>query len=321
MPPVTSTPSPLAQPRPSRAGAWIADSPFLIYLTPTIWGATFPAMKLALDALPIVSAMAWSRGLGALAVAATLPLLARGHLSRAALRRVAWPGLVLGTFIFLGYTLQTWGLDLTTATNAGFITGLYVVFTPVLALMLFREATGIWVWVAVAISVAGMALLSVPALDDLSLNAGDLLVLASAVAWAAHIVALSRYAPRYAALPLSFAQMAAAALLHLAVALFGPGLRGADAASIWHLLLITGVMGSGVAFTLQVLAQRKIDAARAVVILAGESLSAAVFAAFWLGERLLLHQWVGAALVLAAMTVSELGARRRAIHLEPSSAA
>jgi drug/metabolite transporter (DMT)-like permease len=318
---VTSAPSPLAEPRPSRAGAWVAASPFLLYLTPTIWGATFPAMKLALDALPILPAMAWSRGLGALAVAATLALLERGHLSRAALKGVAWPGLLLGTFIFLGYTLQTWGLDLTTATNAGFITGLYVVFTPVLALVLFREATGAWVWVAVAISVAGMALLSVPALDDLSPNSGDLLVLGSAVAWAAHIVALGRFAPRYAALPLSFAQMAAAALLHLVVALLGPGLRGADAASIWHLLVITGVLGSGVAFTLQVLAQRKIDAARAVVILAGESLSAAVFAAFWLGERLLLHQWVGAFLVLAAMTVSELGARRRAIHLEPSSAA
>jgi drug/metabolite transporter (DMT)-like permease len=187
--------------------------------------------------------------------------------------------------------------------------------------MLFREATGMWVWVAVAISVAGMALLSVPALDDLSLNSGDLLVLGSAVAWAGHIVALGRYAPRYAALPLSFAQMAAAALLHVVVALIGPGLRGSDAASIWHLLVITGVLGSGVAFTLQVLAQRRIDAARAVVILAGESLSAAVFAAFWLGERLLMHQWIGATLVLAAMTVSELGARRRAIHLEASSAA
>jgi drug/metabolite transporter (DMT)-like permease len=103
--------------------------------------------------------------------------------------------------------------------------------------------------------------------------------------------------------------------------LLGPGLRGADAASIWHLLLITGVLGSGVAFTLQVVAQRNIDAGRAVVILAGESLTAAIFAAFWLGERLLLHQWAGAALVLAAMTVSELGARRRAIHLQPSSAA
>lgn len=315
---MTSTPVP---PRPSRAGTWIADSPFLLYLTPAIWGATFPGMKLALETLPIVTAMAWSRGLGAVAVAATLPLLARGHLSTAALRKVAWPGLVLGSFIFLGYTLQTWGLDLTTATNAGFITGLYVVFTPVLGLMLFRDPAGGWVWLAVAISVVGMALLSVPALDDLSLRTGDLLVLASAVAWAGHIVALGRYAPRYAALPLSFAQMAAAALLHLIVALFGPGLRATDAASIWHLLLITGVLGSGVAFTLQVLAQRKIDAARAVVILAGESLSAAVFAAFWLGERLLPHQWVGAALVMAAMTVSELGARRRAVHLDPTSAA
>ena len=315
-----ATPSDGPEQAPAVSG-WAADKPWLIYLTPTIWGATFPAMKLALDVLPIATAMAWSRGLGALAVAFTLPLLARGRLGWSSLRPVLWPGLLLGTFIFLGYTLQTWGLDLTSATNAGFITGLYVVFTPVLAMVLFRDGAGPWVWVAVAVSVVGMALLSVPGLDDLTLATGDLLVLGSAVAWAAHIVAVGRFAPRYPALPLSFAQMAAAAVLHVIVALFGPGLRPDDAASIWHLLIVTGVLGSGVAFTLQVVAQRDIDAARAVVILAGESISAAVFAAFWLDERLLAHQWVGAILVLAAMTISEFGARRRAMHLEPSSAA
>ena len=318
MPPVTSSPPDATQS--AAPVSWGADKPWLIYLTPTIWGATFPAMKLALGTLPILSAMAWSRGLGAVAIAVTLPLLARGQLGWGSLRRVAWPGLVLGTFIFLGYTLQTWGLDLTSATNAGFITGLYVVFTPVLAMILFREPAGGWVWVAVGIAVVGMALLSVPSVDDLSLRRGDLLVLGSAVAWAAHIVALGRFAPRYPALPLSFAQMAAAALLHLVVALVGPGLRAADAASIWHLLLITGVLGSGVAFTLQVVAQREIDPTRAVVILAGESISAAVFAAIWLGERLLVHQWVGAMLVLVAMAVSELNARRT-IPPDPATAA
>jgi drug/metabolite transporter (DMT)-like permease len=82
------------------------------------------------------------------------------------------------------------------------------------------------------------------------------------------------------------------------------------------MLLITGVLGSGVAYTFQVVAQRTITAARAVVILAGESVAAAAIAYVWLDERLLAHQWTGALMVLAAMVISELGARRRDLEIE-----
>ena len=106
--------------------------------------------------------------------------------------------------------------------------------------------------------------------------------------------------------------MAVATVLHTLVALAGPGLRPSVAMSsrVWPLLILTGVLGSGLAFTIQLLAQRTVTATRAVVLLAGESLVAAAAAAVWLGERLSPHQWVGAALVLGAMAYSELAARR-----------
>ena len=92
----------------------------------------------------------------------------------------------------------------------------------------------------------------------------------------------------------------------------GTGIHAAAALSnkVWPLLVLTGVLGSGVAFTIQILAQREISATRAVFLLAGESIFSAFFAAIWLGERLLPHQWIGATLVLVAMAFSELAARR-----------
>ena len=256
--------------------------------------------------------MAWTRVIGFLTILAAIPLVARRDLRWTELRKVLAPGLLLGAFIFVAYILQTEGLARTTATNAGFITGLYVVFVPIFGLALFRQPAGRVVWVAVALSVLGLALLSVPALDRLQPRFGDLLVLGSAVAWAAHVVAVGRLAGRHPSSLLSLAQMGAAGLLHTFLAFGTTGLRPGAAADVWHLLIVTGVLGSGLAYTLQVLAQRQMTAARAVVILAGESVASAAFSAVWLGERLLFHQWTGALIVLVAMALSELSARRAA---------
>ncbi|HWO71014.1 MAG TPA: DMT family transporter [Actinomycetota bacterium] len=295
------------------------DLGLLLFLTPLIWGLTFPGAKLALETLPLLPFMAWSRGLGFLAILAALPVVVRGELRREALRRVAGPGLLLGSLMFLGYWLQTWGLQLTTATNSGFITGLYVVMTPLLGLVLWRQRVPAAGWASAAVAVVGLALLAVPGLRDLRPRPGDLLVLAGAVAWAAHIAVLGRLAPRSQGPLLSLAQMGVATGLHL-LACVGSGLRVAEALQVWHLLVLTGVLGSGLAFTIQVVAQREVSAARAAIILAGESLVSAASSAVWLGERLAPHRWAGAGLIVAAMVASELGARRLpAERLDPAA--
>jgi drug/metabolite transporter (DMT)-like permease len=223
--------------------------------------------------------------------------------------------------MFVGYLLQTEGLARTTATNAGFITGLYVVFTPLIAMGLFGQAAPQAAWVAVVVSFAGLTLLSIRELDQIRLHSGDLLVLAGAVAWAGHIATVGHFSPRFPPWMLSLAQMGVAAVLHL-VASIGTGLRldVATSLDVWPLLVLTGILGSGVAFTIQIVGQRTLTPARAVILLAGESLFSALFAAIWIDERLASHQWIGAIVVLAAMAYSELAARRpQAALIDPGT--
>src|SRR6266508_1015714 len=117
-----------------------SGSGLILLLTPVLWGATFPGGKIALRHLPTPAFMAWSRVLGVLAIVALVPIRRMaGDEPRRPLREVIRPGLLVVLLMFLGYTLQTEGLARTTATNAGFITGLYVVFTPLLGMAVFRQ--------------------------------------------------------------------------------------------------------------------------------------------------------------------------------------
>jgi drug/metabolite transporter (DMT)-like permease len=294
------------------------DMGVVLLLAPLLWGATFPATKVGIEAIGVFPFMFWTRLLGFVTILAAVPLVARREVARPAVRSLIGPGLLLGALIFAGYVLQTEGLARTTATNTAFITGLYVVFTPLLGMILFRRPVARAAWGAVAVSVLGIALLSVPSLGDLRPRAGDLLVLAGTVAWAGHVVGVGYFAERHSSVLLSLAQMGATTLFHLA-ALGVTEARAPDTSEVWVILLITGVLGSGVAYTIQVVAQRAVTATRAVVILAAESVSAAAISFVWLGERLQLHQWVGAALVLTAMALSELSARRADLRAEQAT--
>src|SRR5207245_5856632 len=136
---------------------------------------------------PVLTFMAWSRMLGFLTILALLPLLRRAAHDEGSWKSVIGPGAVLGALMFLGYLLQTEGLARTTATNAGFITGLYIVFTPLIAAVAFRHRVPPVAWIAVGVSVAGLALLSIRHLDRVRVHGGDLLVLAGAGVVAAPI--------------------------------------------------------------------------------------------------------------------------------------
>jgi len=137
-------------------------------------------------------------------------------------------------------------------------------------------------------------------------------VAAGAVVWAGHVVSVGRFSPRYPAWQLSLAQMGATAVLQFVVVV-PVGLRPSAVAghSVWVLLILTGVFGSGLAYTLQIVAQQTLTVVRAVVLLAGEAIFSAVFSAVWLGERLSLHQWLGAAGVLVPASGRRRGPPRR----------
>jgi drug/metabolite transporter (DMT)-like permease len=292
------------RPAPTRAAG------LLLLLTPVIWGATFPAAKVALRDVSPWTFVAWSRGLGLLAIVVVLTIWRPP--------RVAWTrglvpaGALLGGLMTAGYLLQTVGINHTSSTNAAFITVLYVVLAPAGAALIGRHSPDRVDVACLALALAGLGLLSI---RGGSLRAGDLLVLAGAAAFAGHIVAVDVLVDRYAAAPLALAQMAASAVLTAAIAV-PAGPQAGEVASLWWIFILTGVLGSGIAFSVQVMAQQWMSPVRASILLASEALVAALVAAIWLDERLSARAWLGAAVVLAAIAISELHPRRMRTRLE-----
>jgi drug/metabolite transporter (DMT)-like permease len=288
---------------PDRSGRGRAAG-LLLLLTPVIWGTTIPAAKVALQHVTPWTFVAWSRGLGLVAIG--LVLLVRRPPRGAWTSGLVPAGALLGGLMTAGYVLQTVGIGHTTATNAGFITVLYVVLAPAGAAIIGRHSPDRIDVLCLALALAGLALLS---LRDGSLRLGDLIVLASAAAFAAHIIAVDVLVDRYPAAPLALAQMAASAAITVAIAL-PAGSQAGEVASLWWIFVITGVLGSGIAFSVQVMAQQSLSPVRASILLAAEALVAALVSAIWLGERLSGRAWIGAATVLVAIAVSELHPRR-----------
>jgi drug/metabolite transporter (DMT)-like permease len=278
----------------------------LLLLTPVIWGATFPAAKVALRHVSPWTFVAWSRVLGLVAIAAVL--LVWRPPREAWTRGLVPAGALLGGLMTAGYVLQTVGINHTTATNAGFITILYVVLAPAGAALIGRHTPDRLDVLCLVLALLGLGLLSI---NGGSLRAGDLVVLAGAAAFAAHIVAVDVLVDRHAAAPLALAQMAASAVLTAAVAL-PAGPQVGEVASLWWIFVLTGVLGSGIAFSVQVMAQQSLSPVRASILLATEALVAALVSALWLDERLSARAWAGAIVVLVAIAISELHPRRRA---------
>jgi drug/metabolite transporter (DMT)-like permease len=277
----------------------------LLLLTPVIWGATFPAAKVALRHVSPWTFVAWSRVLGLVAIAAVLLIWRPPR--EAWTRGLVPAGALLGALMTAGYVLQTIGINHTTATNAGFITVLYVVLAPAGAALIGRHTPDRIDVLCLALALGGLALLSI---RGGSLRAGDLIVLASAAAFACHIVAVDVLVDRFPAGPLALAQMAASAILTAAIAV-PAGTQAGEVASIWWIFVLTGVLGSGIAFSVQVMAQVSLSPVRASILLGSEALVAALVSALWLDERLSARAWAGALAVLAAIAISELHPRRK----------
>jgi uncharacterized membrane protein len=185
---------------------------------------------------------------------------------------------------------------------AGFVTGLYVVLTPVMGLALFRMRVGRSVWAGVALATAGLALLSgVEAGSPL----GDLLVLGGAAAYSLQIVLMERYAPRYDPLALTLVEMVAACAGFLAIALARGDLGVPRGWTVWGALVVTGVFASALAFLVQTWAQQRTSATRTAVVFALEPMFAALFGYTLAGDRLGWLGWAGCAVIMCGIVVAE----------------
>jgi drug/metabolite transporter (DMT)-like permease len=277
-----------------------------------VWGLTFVQVKDAVELYPLFAFLAVRFAIAS----ATLALPGYRRLGGLG-RRGALAGACLGLLLAAGYALQTAGLERTTVSSTGFITGLYVVFTPLLALLLFGTRIGAATLAGVGLSTLGLALLS--GVDAGSLT-GDLLVLGGAAAYSLQIVLMERYAPRYDPLAFTLAEMLAACVGFAAVAVALGQIELPRGWTVWGALLVTGVFASALAFLVQTWAQRRTSATRTALAFAMEPVFAAAFG-FWLaGDRLGVAGWAGAALIMAGIVAAEPAAAETLRRLLPRRA-
>ena len=274
-----------------------------------VWGVTFVQVKDAVDVYPLFAFLAvrYAIAAGALGVVAVPRVRALGRAGLVA-------GGVLGLLLGLGTGLQTAGLERTTVSSTGFITGLYVVLTPLFGLVFFRTRVGLQVWLGVVLSVTGLAMLSGVHVGS---TAGDLLVLASTSAQALQIVMVERYANRYDAIALTFVEMATCCLGFLAIALALGDLSVPHGWTVWGALLVTGVFASALAYLIQIWAQRRLSAARIALVFALETVWAGFFGFVLDGDRLGWLGWSGCAAILAGIVLAEPAAAKALRRLAP----
>ena len=273
----------------------------LIFVT-AVWGVTFVQVKDAVAIYPLFAFLAVRFAIASATLAVPAAKRVRGLGRTGAVR-----GAFLGLLLAAGYALQTAGLERTTVSSTGFITGMYVVLTPLIALVLYRSRIGLAAWGGVVVATAGLAMLSGIHAGSLK---GDLLVLAAAAVYSLQIVLMERYAPRYDALAFTFVEMAAAFVGLLVVALALGDLSVPHGWTVWGALLVTGVFASALAFLVQTWAQRRTSVTRTALAFSMEPVWTAFFGYTLAGDRLGALGWGGCAAIMAGIVLAEPAAAR-----------
>ena len=269
-----------------------------------VWGVTFVQVKDAVEVYPILPFLAVRFGIASAVLAPAAPRV-RG-LGR---RGAAGAGLA-GALLGAGYVLQTLGLERTSVSSAGFVTGMYVVLTPLIALVLFRLQVGGAAWLGVGLATVGLAMLA--GIHGGSAT-GDLLVLAAAAVYSLQIVLMERYAPRYD--PFAFT------LVEMLVAFTGLALAAIPTAAVprgwtvWGALVVTGVFASALGFLVQTWAQQRTSATRTALVFTLEPVWAALFGYTLAGDRLGALGWGGCAVIMAGIVLAEPAAAATLVRL------
>jgi len=266
------------------------------------WGSTFYLIKDLLDRVPTLDFLAVRFAIAGLFLVVLFPK-ALGRLSAHSRRNAAVLGLVYG----LGQILQTAGLAQTPASVSGFITGMYVVFTPLLAAVLLHTRITAMTWAAVLLATAGLGVLT---LDGFSVGYGEGLTLIAAVLYAVHIVGLGAWSRPGEALGMSIVQIWVVALI-CSVATVPDGITLATNARDWFAIVYMAVFAAGLAMLAQTWAQSHLSPTRTAIIMSMEPVFAAFFAVLLGGESVTARMGVGGLMVLTAMLVVELLPRRK----------
>lgn len=288
----------------SRLHTWQADLALLGVTV--VWGATFVTVKTATLTLPVLPFLAVRFALAAAALVVPFPSTWDKYRVPLVLK-----GTALGAFLFLGYLLQTWGLQYTTAGKAGFITGLTVVLVPLGQALIWRRSPGSRALAGVGLATAGLAMMG---WEGGRPGLGDLLVLGCTLAFATHILGVAAWAREHHPIPITAVQVGTVALGSTLASLL-PGscpsswswqLLPSSVAQVWDALLLTGILATSAAFLAQNAVQQFTDPTHTALIFAAEPVFAALFGWLQLGETLSPRCFAGGALVVLGMLSAQL---------------
>jgi drug/metabolite transporter (DMT)-like permease len=281
----------------------------LLVLITLIWGSTFLIVKNTVRLSGPFTYLALSYGIGSIILA----LIFHRRLIRISLAELL-SGLVLGMILFTAYALQTIGLQYTTVSKAGFITGLYVPLVPVFAFLLLRQKPTQGAIVGFALSLTGLFLISFNDKFNLTFGLGETLILGAAIAFALHIVSVSKFAPNVDAINLAIVQLALTSLLSfLAIPITREPIV-MPPLIVWGSVLFMGIVDLAFTLSAMIWVQQLVSSTRAALIYALEPMWAALFGFALAGDKLSLLAWIGCGFILAGMIVGRVGK----IHLPGS---
>ena len=277
-------------------------APLALIAVALVWGGAFVVMKPAVDVQPIVDFLGTR-----FVIAAGVMIAARPSVLKKMRGPVVWQGLALGTLMTIAYYTQTVGLQLTTAAISGFVTGLYVVISPLLIWLFMRVRITGKIWIAVGLATIGLAFISInPA--SLSFEWPQLWLVACAFFFSLHIAGLARWSPGQDAYTLTVIQLGVVGLINMVWA----GVRGYHppmGGYGWFAILFTAIFSTAIAFFVQTWAQGVMDSSRVAIYLTSETLFAALIAVAVGQEVLKLQTVLGGGLILVAMLVVEWPSR------------
>jgi drug/metabolite transporter (DMT)-like permease len=267
-------------------------APWALLSVSAAWGMAFVVMKDAIERQSVNNFLFTRFLLAVIVMVALKPSVIKKFNRDLLLRAIA-----AGIFLGLGYIFQTLGLARTGAAITGFVTGLYVVFTPLLAYFFLKERITKMIWFCVAIATVGLGLLSI---RGFSVGFGEMLVLASAFFFGAHIIALGKWSSGRDVYAMTIIQLAMCAVLS-GLASIPDGYSAPPDNGVWGVVIFTAVICTAVAFVVQTWSQAHMTTTKVAVILTMEVVFAAVFAMIFGGERLTLQATLGGVMVLIAM--------------------
>lgn len=267
-------------------------APFALLLVSAAWGLAFVVMKPAIERQSVNNFL-FTRFL----MAVLVMILIRPQVLKFLTKDLSLRGLAAGFLLGGGYIFQTVGLANTGAAITGFVTGLYVVLTPLFAGLIFKERVSKNTWLYVFMATVGLALLS---LKGWSVGFGELMVFFSAIAFAAHITALSKWSAGRDVYAMTITQLTMCAAMTGVASAF-EGYSAPPDSGVWAVVVFTAVFATAIAFIVQTWSQAHMSATKVAVILTMEVVFAAFFAIIFAGERLTLQAALGGILVVTAM--------------------